>query len=165
MTNDQPVTLAQLPSVVLTNGGTVAVAATNAQHVATNHVAQVGTAAHAGMLTNSQTGVTLTLIGGNAVTNGAIPASGCTDLGTAVNLVLSGATVAYVANPTGVYTVSVTKASASGYVYTLTTFSTNAYTLASGLQLYGSHTIGATNEFVFIPQTNSVYKVRAQKVQ
>jgi hypothetical protein len=117
------------------------------------------------VLTNNQADVTLTLIGGNAITNGAIPGPGCTDLGTAVNLVLSGATVAYVANPTGVYTVSVTKASSAGYVYTLTTFSSNSYTLASGLQLYGAHTIGATNEFVFVPQTNAVYKVRAQKVQ
>jgi hypothetical protein len=101
------------------------------------------------------------------LTNGTIPGPGCTDLGTAVNLVLSGATVAYVANPSGVYTVSVTKASSAGYVYTLTTFSTNSYALASGLQLYGSHIngIGATNEFLFIPQTNAVYKVRAQKVQ
>jgi hypothetical protein len=132
MTNNQPITAAQLPATVLTN---------------------------------NQAGVTLTLIGGNAITNGAIPGPGCTDLGTAVNLVLSGATVAYVANPTGVYTVSVTKASSAGYVYTLTTFSTNSYTLASGLRLYGTHTIGATNEFVFVPQTNAVYKVRAQKVQ
>jgi len=101
------------------------------------------------------------------LTNGAIPGPGCTDLGTSVDLVLAGATVAYVANPTGVYTVSVTKASSAGYFYTLTTFSTNSYSLASGLQLYGSHIngIGATNEFLFIPQTNAVYKVRAQKVQ
>ena len=113
------------------------------------------------ILTNSAAGIAAA----GAITNGAIPGPGCTDLGTSANLVISGATVCYVANPSGVYTVSVTKASSAGYVYTLTTFSTNAYTLASGLQLYGAHTIGATNEFLFIPQTNAVYKVRAQKVQ
>ena len=98
------------------------------------------------------------------VTNGAIPGPGCTDLGTAANLVVSGATVFYVANPTGVYTVSVASA-ASKYCYSLIVFSTNSYTLASGLVPFGSATIGATNEFGISAMTNNVYYVRQRKVQ
>jgi hypothetical protein len=98
------------------------------------------------------------------ITNGAIPGPGCTDLGTSVNLVLSGATVAYVANPTGVYTVSVATA-ASRYCYSLIVYSTNSYTLVSGLTQFGSASIGATNEFGLSPKTNSGYYVRQRKVQ
>jgi hypothetical protein len=92
------------------------------------------------------------------ITNGAIPGPGCTDLGTSVNLVLSGATVAYVANPTGIYTVSVATA-ASRYCYSLEVASTNSYTLAAGLTLMGSHTIGKTNIFVTLPHTGTVWRV------
>jgi hypothetical protein len=95
------------------------------------------------------------------VTNGAIPAAGCTDLGAATNIVISGATVSYFAQPTVAYTVSVSTA-ASRYCYALEVKSTNSYTLAAGLTLMGSHTITGTNIFTLVPHTGTLWRVYAR---
>jgi hypothetical protein len=120
--------------------------------------------AAAGGMTNGGS-YSVTLTGGNAVTNGAIPGPGCKNFGASQDLTLDGLTVAYAARPSGVYTINVSRAASAGYCYVLTTYSTNSYVLDTKLVRFGTHTIGATNRFGFSPDTNGTYQVQQMRIQ
>jgi hypothetical protein len=164
--------------VALTNGTTLTIASTATGGGGLSNVVISGmNASSTGVVVNSTSSVPLTawdigaasntpagIAAAGGLTNGAIPAAGCTDLGTSANLVISGATTFYEATPVGVYTVNVASA-ASRWCYSLIVYSTNSYTLASGLTQFGSASIGSTNEFCLSPKTNGGYYVRQRKVR
>jgi hypothetical protein len=117
----------------------------------TNDIA--GKQAAGSYVTNTPAGIAAA----GGVTN-SIPGPGCTDLGETPAVTITGATTSWRAAPTGVYTVSVAQA-ASRYVYALEVVSTNACTLAAGLNLQGSWTITGTNVLVITPCTGTLWRV------
>ena len=98
---------------------------------------------------------------GNLSNNGVLfPASGCTDLGSTTAVVISGATLEYIAYPTNNYTVTVA-AAAARVPYEIIIFSTNTATIST-LKLLGSWTTTGTNDVGVSPSTNTVWYLKAR---
>jgi hypothetical protein len=94
---------------------------------------------------------------GNWATN--LPVAGCTDLGTATAVALTGATIAYRAAPSGTYTVSVAAAANRMCCYVIDIYGSSACTLAAGLNLLGTWTPAETNQLGIYPGTNGTWNV------
>jgi hypothetical protein len=88
-----------------------------------------------------------------------LPGPGCTALGTTNAFVINGSTVYYRGVMSGACTVTVSRAYASGYTYSLKIIGTNSLTLANAT-LLNSWTLGGTNTYVFSPSETNSWEVR-----
>lgn len=93
-----------------------------------------------------------------AVATNAVRTAGCTDLGSATNLIVTGNTGAFLAYPAADYGVSV----AAGSIFdgfSLTINSTNIPTYASNIYTQNAWTATARNILSFVPYTNGLWNV------
>ena len=93
------------------------------------------------------------------VAKAGFPSGGCTDLGTATNLVIDGTSVYYTAAPASAYTITVSQPVSSGYTYCLTTYSDSPITLVNA-DLRNDWVLAGTNTLVFYPGTTNRWLVK-----
>ena len=124
--------------------------------VATNTPAYLSALAHTDRTDNPHA---VTAAQAGAVAANAIPGPGCTDLGCGTNLVIGGATTAYLAAPAEAYTLSVAS-NAPAYTYALRIVSTNACKLGANVAFDPDFpwTVGGTNVLTLVPfSTNGTW--------
>jgi hypothetical protein len=140
-------------------GGKNAVCSTNGTYAALGiNAVQLGTGSNTVPFSFKVYGYTMMNADGSIpIARTGVPGPGCTDLGDTNAVTITGATVSWEAQPTGVYTVSVA-AAAARYCYALEVRSTNSCVLAAGISLQGTWTITGTNVLTLVPSTGTLWR-------